>query len=79
VRGDHNVEARLPRACPNGVLRCPINGLAADLISTLPETTIRNVAIGPGKRDNTRQIRPLRFLLCASPALIRLRVPQPTT
>jgi hypothetical protein len=41
--------------------------------------TISNVAIGPSKIDSKNQMSPLRPLPCASPALIKVSVLQPTT
>jgi hypothetical protein len=41
-------------------------------------TTISRVQMGPKKIDAIHQSRPLRFLLCAKPALISDRVNQPT-
>jgi hypothetical protein len=40
--------------------------------------TSSNVAIGPMNKLAKNQPRPLRFLLCASPALMSASVPQPT-
>jgi hypothetical protein len=40
-------------------------------------TTIKKVAIGPKNKESRNHTRPLRFLLCASPPLIKARVPQP--
>jgi hypothetical protein len=39
---------------------------------------MRKVAIGPRGREARHQIRPLRPFACASPALIKMRVPHPT-
>jgi hypothetical protein len=45
---------------------------------SLGEMTTRKVAIGPRSRERRNQFPPLRFLLCARPALISARVNQPT-
>jgi hypothetical protein len=39
---------------------------------------MRNVAIGPKKRDTSHQLKPLLPFVCARPAFIRERVNQPT-
>ncbi len=41
--------------------------------------TRTNVAIGPSSNESRNQFKPLRFFPWASPALMRERVPQPTT
>ena len=41
-------------------------------------TTMRNVAIGPKKRDTIHQFKPLLPFVCARPAFMRERVDQPT-
>jgi hypothetical protein len=41
-------------------------------------TTMRNVAIGPRKRDTIHQFKPLLPFVCARPAFMRERVDQPT-
>jgi hypothetical protein len=46
--------------------------------STRSKITIKKVATGPRNKDATHQSKPLRFLLCARPALIKDNVPQPT-
>ena len=39
---------------------------------------MRNVAIGPKKRDTIHQFKPLLPFVCARPAFMRERVDQPT-
>ena len=46
--------------------------------STRSKITIKKVATGPKNKDTTHQSKPLRFLLCARPALIKDNVPKPT-
>jgi len=40
-------------------------------------TTRRNVPMGPRNSEKNHQASPLRFFVCARPALIKLRVPHP--
>jgi signal transduction histidine kinase len=84
----HEDDRLAAQNCPHQPGRSSINGVrdGAELRHLPPvhldfggsRTTMRNVAIGPKKRDTIHQFKPLLPFVCARPAFMRERVDQPT-